>query len=180
MKTAITGSIGAGKTYVCQMLRQRGIDVYDCDSAAKRIMRTDPDIRRRLTSLIGPQAYRADGTQDKAVIAQFLLASKAGAEAINQIVHPAVASDYIASGLDYMECALLFQAGFDRLVQRTIAVTAPEELRISRITRRDNITPDKAREWIAAVWPQEEIARRADIVIINDGRPIDIKQITNT
>jgi dephospho-CoA kinase len=53
MKTGITGGIGSGKSYVCQLLRQRGIEVYDCDQAAKRIMRTSADVRQRLQQLIG-------------------------------------------------------------------------------------------------------------------------------
>ena len=61
MKIGIAGGIGSGKSYVCALIRQRGFEVYDCDSAAKRLIRTDPDIRQQLTSLIGPDTYTADG-----------------------------------------------------------------------------------------------------------------------
>ena len=57
MKIGITGGIGSGKSYVCRLLEQRGYTVYDCDSAAKRLIRTSPFIRRRLTALIGPETY---------------------------------------------------------------------------------------------------------------------------
>ena len=57
MKIGITGGIGSGKSYVCRLLEARGYAVYDCDSAAKRLIRTSPFIRRRLTALIGPQTY---------------------------------------------------------------------------------------------------------------------------
>ena len=50
MKIGITGGIGSGKGYVCRLLEQRGYTVYDCDSAAKRLIRTSPYIRRRLSS----------------------------------------------------------------------------------------------------------------------------------
>ena len=57
MKIGITGGIGSGKSYVCRLLQQRGYEVYDCDSAAKRLIRTSPEIRQELTALIGPDAY---------------------------------------------------------------------------------------------------------------------------
>ena len=77
MKIGIAGGIGSGKSYVCRQLQRRGITVYDCDSAAKRLIRTSPDIRRQLTALIGPDTYTAEGQLNKAAVAQFLLASEA-------------------------------------------------------------------------------------------------------
>ena len=61
MKTGITGGIGTGKSYICRKLNERGIEVYDCDAAAKRLIRTSPVIRQQLTQLIGPDTYTADG-----------------------------------------------------------------------------------------------------------------------
>ena len=57
MKIGITGGIGSGKSYVCQRLKAHGIDVYDCDAAAKRLIRTSTTIRPQLTALIGPEVY---------------------------------------------------------------------------------------------------------------------------
>lgn len=169
MKTAITGGIGSGKSFVCARLAARGIEVYDCDRAAKRLINGSPDIRRRLTELIGTGTYTPDGRLDKGVVASFLLASEANTKAIDDIVHPAVAQDFIASGAEWMECALLFQSGFDRLVDRTIVVTAPESVRINRIMVRDSITEEKAREWLTRQWPQEKVRLLADYEITNDG-----------
>ena len=65
MKTGITGGIGSGKSYVCRLLSQRGIEVYDCDAAAKRLIRTSPELRSQLLALIG--------SLEKSDIARFLL-----------------------------------------------------------------------------------------------------------
>lgn len=169
MKTAITGGIGSGKSYVCQRLALRGINIYDCDAAAKRLMRTSPLLRQQLTDLIGPDTYHADGTLNKAAVAAFLLASESHAKAIDSVVHPAVALDFEQSGLQWMECAILFESGFDRLVDRVVVVTADTDVRIRRIMQRDNISEAKARQWIARQWAQEEVVRRADYVIRNNG-----------
>ena len=110
MKIGITGGIGSGKSYVCKRLEARGIQVYDCDSAAKRLIRTSPDIHDRLASLIGPEVW-TDGQLNKAVMAQFLLASEENAKAIDAIVHPAVFRDFEQSGLQWMESAILYESG---------------------------------------------------------------------
>lgn len=178
MKTAVTGGIGSGKSYVCKALAARGIDVYDCDRAAKRLMRTSETIRRRLTELIGDEAYKADGTLDKAVVAAFLLMSDDNNRRLNAIVHPAVAADFMTSGMQWMECAILFESGFDRLVDCKICVTAPTDVRIDRIMRRDGITRDKALEWINRQMAQDDVAGRCDFIVNNDGTADIEAQIT--
>ena len=169
MKIGITGGIGSGKSYVCQRLKAHGIDVYDCDAAAKRLIRTSTTIRQQLTALIGPEVYIGDQL-DKAVVAHFLLESEANAKAIDQIVHPAVFRDFEESGMEWMESAILYESGINQLVDRVIVVTAPEEIRIQRVMQRDAISREKTLQWIQRQWPQEEVRQRADYEIINDGK----------
>lgn len=172
MKTGIAGGIGSGKSYVCRRLEARGFQVYDCDHAAKRLMRTSPVLREALTRLIGPDTYlpEAHGYRlNKAAVARFLLESDAHARAVDAIVHPAVFRDFEESGMQWMESAIMYESGIYRLVDRVIVVTAPEELRIQRIMQRDGISREKALEWIGRQWPQEEVVRRADYEIVNDG-----------
>ncbi len=161
MKTGITGGIGSGKSYVCKLLAQRGIEVYDCDAAAKRLIRTSPRLRQQLKALIG--------SLDKAAISRFLLANEKNQQAVNAIVHPAVFQDFEESGMMWMESAILFESGADKLVDRVVVVTAPEEVRIQRVMQRDGITREKALQWIARQWPQEQVKARADFEIVNDG-----------
>lgn len=166
---AITGGIGSGKTYLCNVLAARGIRIYDCDSAARRIMQKSDDVRRRLTRLIGSCAYMPSGALDKAAVAKFLLESEGNAKAINAIVHPAVAEDFLASGYRWMECPLLFESGFHKLVDVRVCVVAPLETRVERIMRRDGIMRVKALEWVGRQMEQEEVAARCEHIIVNDG-----------
>lgn len=168
MKYAITGGIGSGKSYVCQLLRQRGIDVYDCDAGAKRLMRTDRALQQRLSAAVGQDVF-PDGVLNKALLSTFLLASETNNKIVNSIVHPSVGDDFIASGMQWMECAILFEAGFEKYVDRVICVSAPAEVRIQRVMQRDGISRDKALEWIERQMSQDEKERRSDYVIINDG-----------
>lgn len=196
MKVAITGGIGSGKSFVCSLLKKRGIAVYDCDAAAKRLMRTSPELQQQLIELIGPEAYLTSGaskpsktstpskasmpsepsmTLNKAEVARFLLASPENAQALDAIVHPAVARDFVASGQQWMECAILYESGFDRLVDKVIVVTAPLEVRIQRVMQRDSISREKTLEWMGRQWSQEEVLRHADYEIVNDGNA-DLEQ----
>lgn len=167
---AITGGIGSGKSYVCQLLEKHGIKVYDCDAAAKRLMRTSAMLRQQLRQLVGPQVYRGCILQ-KRVLAEFLLASEANKQAVNEIVHPAVALDFIESDYQWLESAILFDSGFHRRVPFSfvVCVSAPEDVRVQRIMARDGISEAKALEWIHRQMPQEQVEGLSNFVIQNDG-----------
>lgn len=161
MRYCLTGGIGAGKSYVCSILRERGVEIYDTDNAAKRLIAQSPEIRQQLKELIGGL--------DKQTIAAFLLKSEENKLAINSIVHPAVIKDFLDSGYEWMECAIIYEAHLEQYVDKVIAVTAPREVRIERIMSRDGISRKEAEQWIDAQYPQEKVAERADFVIDNDG-----------
>ena len=168
VKVAVTGGIGSGKSYVCRLIERRGIHVYDCDSAAKRIMASSDEIKVALCRVVGDDVL-SEGRIDKVVLASYLLKSEKNAQQINRIVHPAVAEDFISSGYSWMECAILFSSGFDKLVDKVVCVTAPLEVRVDRIVRRDNISRDNALEWIGRQMPQEKVKTLSDYEIVNDG-----------
>ncbi len=171
MKIAITGGIGSGKSYVCQILEKQGIKVYDCDAEAKRLMRTDAELQAGLKKLVGEEVYSADGILQKPVLAQFILTSEANKQAVNDVVHPAVARDFEQSNCEWMESAILFDSGFDRRTHfdKVVCVSAPVAVRLQRIMQRDHISQEKAQQWIDAVMPQEELIARSDYEIVNDG-----------
>ena len=165
---AITGGIGSGKSFVCDILRRRGFGVYDCDAAAKRLMATDKDLQRKLSLLVGNGVF-VNGVLQKSVLARFILQGTANKLAVNDIVHPAVASDYLSSGCQWLESAILFDANFDRRVpfDIIIGVVAPDEVRTARIMARDGISREQAQQWIGCQMPQETVARLCDYIISN-------------
>lgn len=165
---AITGGIGSGKSFVCDILRRRGFGVYDCDAAAKRLMATDKDLKRELSQLVGNGVY-SNGVLQKSVLAQFILESEDNKQAVNHIVHPAVAADYLSSGCQWLESAILFDANFDQRVtfDIIIGVVAPDEVRTERIMTRDGISREQALQWIGCQMPQETVARLCDYIISN-------------
>lgn len=171
MKVGIAGGIGSGKSYVARRLALRGIRVYDCDSAAKRIMRSEA-IQQQLQALIGSKP-------DKQALTQYLLQSDDHARAINAIVHPAVFADFERSGLEWLESGIMYESGANRYVDRVVVVTAPEEVRLQRIMQRDAISRKQALQWLSRQWPQERVRQLADFEIVNDGLTDIDKQLNN-
>ena len=105
------------------------------------------------------------------MLAAFLLENDAHKQAVNDIVHPAVATDFMLSNLQWLESAILFESGFNHRVKfnHVVCVSAPLEMRVRHIMKRDSITRESALQWIDRQMPQEEIEKRADFVIVNDG-----------
>ena len=171
LKIGLAGGIGSGKSYVARLLARHGISVYDCDNAAKRLMRSE-EIQQQLEQLIGCKP-------DKQALTRFLLASDDNAKAINAIVHPAVFRDFEESGFLWLESGIMFESGANHYVDRDVVVTAPEEIRIQRIMQRDNISREQAHEWMQRQWPQERVRQMADYEIINDGIADVDQQITH-
>lgn len=179
MKTSygITGGIASGKSAVCRLLHAMGHPVFYCDDEAKRIIRTAPDVRRELTAVVGEGVYDDEGRLVKSVLAAYICRGRDCSKRVDAIVHPRVREAYKAwharqtAETTFMECALLFESGFDRLVDRTVLVHTDDEVRLARLMARDGISRAQARKWMALQMTEEEKLARADIVISNDGTP---------
>lgn len=170
MKVGITGGIGSGKSTVCRLFAQRGVAVYDSDAAAKRLM--GGVLRPAVEARFGATIYR-DGVLDRAQLADVVFRDPAALADLNAIVHPAVASDFVSwaaeqSG-DYvvLESAILFEAGLEGAVDRTVAVLAPLELRVARTCRRDGCDAESVRRRIAAQADDDVLRDRADYTLVN-------------
>lgn len=187
MIIGLTGGIGSGKSTIAKQLRQMDYAVYDTDSEAKRIIVEDAHVREQITALFGEEVYQ-NGVYQTALVAQRVFADRSLLAQLNAIVHPAVRADILRTlptppfkggsssplkgklgGVIFVECAILYQAGFDTLCDKVVAVTAPEEVRLARVLARDHSTVDKVRARMRAQEIERDI-ERADIVINNDGK----------
>lgn len=184
-KVGITGGIGSGKSTVCAILAEFGVAVYDSDSRAKRLMNEDNTLRERLLERFGSEVYCAEGL-NRIYLAERVFGNPEELKALNAIVHPAVMDDFDRWALEQegsyvvLESAILFEASLDRRVDVSVAVMAPEELRIERAMQRDGAQ----REQIVArmnnqISDQERVAR-AKYTIVNidiDNLRSDVEQL---
>ena len=174
IKRAITGGIGSGKSYICRLLEEKGFSVFYCDDEAKHIIRTNLDVRKALKTLVGDDVYSPTGELNKPKLAAYICLGPAYSKKVDAIVHPLVRDCYIdwnaqqKAPITYMESAILYESGFDVLVDQVVLVHASEDTRIARIMERDNIDRTTALRWISLQMPEVEKLKRADIVIDNE------------
>ena len=142
---AISGGIGSGKSVVAAMLRAMGHEVYDCDSRAKKIMDSDSAIISRIASEVCAEAVVC-GSIDRRRLAEVVFSDAHALSRLNSIVHGAVRSD---RSLAFVETAILYQSGLDRMVNEVWQVVAPLSLRLGRAMRRDNASEQAVRARIA-------------------------------
>ena len=172
MKVGITGGIGSGKSTVCRRFAQKGIAVYDSDAAAKRLMQEDGALRRQLAGRFGEGTFR-NGVLDRAYLAGIVFADPQALADLNALVHPVVMRDFDAwaarqeGSYVILESAILFEAGLEGCVDKTVAVLAPRELRIERTCRRDGCGADQVVRRIAAQLDDDALSARADYVVVN-------------
>ena len=185
----VTGGIGSGKSYICRIISSLGFPVYNCDAEAKKLMNTNKHIINSLKQLIGENSYDSEGNLNKPIIAQFLFANEENAHKINSVVHPVVKEDFRSwasaqnADLIFMESAILFESGFNDVVDNVITITAPPETRIERTIRRDNTTREQVIARMIQQMQDEERVRLSDYIIsnnTNDNVEQQIKTIIET
>ena len=173
----LTGGIGSGKTTVAKYFEELGVPVYIADSEAKALMNRSKVIRRKLIALFGNEAY-LENTLNRLFIAQQIFNDKKLLNAMNAIVHPKVASHFKRwvnkqdSPYVISEAAILFENGSYKKYEFIITVTAPENIRLQRVIKRDNSNKQKVEAIMANQWSDQEKIKRSDFVIEN----IDLEQ----
>lgn len=173
----LTGPTGAGKGAVGRLLEQRGCRVIDCDRLARVIVEPGRPALAELAEAFGADILRADGTLDRALLAQRGFATPESNALLCSLTHPRVAelvreesAEILAQGLHaVVDAPLLFESKLDAECDCRVAVLAPAEVRLRRIIERDGITEEAARRRMSAQQPDGFYASRAEYVIVNDG-----------
>jgi dephospho-CoA kinase len=184
LKIGITGNIGSGKTTVSKMFEVLGIPVFYADAAAKNIMTADPVLIADIKKTFGDAAYLADGNLDRKYIANIVFNDDKELAKLNALTHPAVfrAFDtWVADikNVPYVikEAALLFESTSYKMCDYSLLVTAPLELRIDRVTKRDHITRTEVEAREAKQFTEAKKRELADYIIENDESKLLIPQV---
>jgi len=174
LQIGITGGIGSGKSIVCKVFSCLGIPVYDADTRAKWLTNHMPEIREKVITLLGKNAYDSNGEYDRAYVSSLVFQDENLLKQLNSIIHPVVMKDtldWVAkqnSGYVIKEAAIMKKAGDGNDLDYVIVVEAPVALRIERILQRDNRSETEIEAIIKRQISDEERNGIADFVIIND------------
>jgi dephospho-CoA kinase len=183
MIIGLTGGIGSGKTIVAKLFETMGCIIYNSDERAKELY-FNKDIKQQVIALLGKEAYINDVELNKAFIAQVIFSDKDKLQQLNAIIHPAVKQDfksvvnqYSFETLIIKETALLFEENISKEVDVSILVTAPIELKIERVMKRNHLSRAEVEKRMSAQWTDEQKIPLATYVIINDGKEALIPQV---
>lgn len=168
----LTGGIASGKSAAAEMLRSAGAQIVDTDEISKAISAKD-----EVTSLLSENFPSAavGGKIDRRKLRGIVFSSAEERKKLEHIMHPLIRRETErqigASGknITVLVAPLLFEAGFDDLADVTVTVSCGDDERIRRLTARDNISEELAREMIAAQMTDSERETRADHTVRNDG-----------
>jgi dephospho-CoA kinase len=185
LQIGITGGIGSGKSLVSSIFKHLGVPVYDADSHAKNIMTTDGILISSIKKEFGDLAYNSDGTLNRVYLGNHVFNDETKLAKLNSLVHPRVALDYESwverhGDAKYVlkEAALLFEAQTAGNLDKIIVVSAPEQIRIKRVLKRDtHRTVEQLRGIVEKQMPEDEKLRRADFIIVNDESELVIPQV---
>jgi len=183
LKIGITGGIGAGKSTVAGIFKVLGVPVFDADATAKNILNTDPVLRDQVALTFGSETYK-NGLLDKKYLATLVFNNPDQLAKLNALVHPATitAADKWASCFSdrpyiIKEAALLFEAGTNVGLDYIIGVTAPVELRITRVMDRDKVSREEVLSRMQHQLDDTEKMKRCDFVIDNSDASLVIPQV---
>ena len=170
----IIGGIGSGKSTAAELFRQSGAAVIDADNIGHQVLLL-PDVKNAVLKRWGSAVFGEDGEIDRRALAAVVFADEKELAHLKSLTHPLIAEEvhrqqeqHAQNGVQLclLDAPLLFEAGWEHLVNQVIFVEAPAEVRWERV---------KSRGWSETEWQQRETAqlpveekkRRADFVLDN-------------
>jgi len=174
IKVGLTGGIGSGKSVVANLFADLGIPIYNSDERAKKMMSNDEELKSSIISIFGDQAYSYDKL-DRKYLASKVFNNRELLNKLNAVVHPAVRSDYNKWAEDQTthysirEAAILFESGSYKDCDVISLVSAPEELRIRRVTERDGVTSEEVKARVDNQWTDDKRGELSHYFINKDG-----------
>jgi dephospho-CoA kinase len=174
----LTGGIASGKSTLAAALRELGAPVIDADAIARAVVRRGTPALQEIARAFGTGVLGPDGELDRPAMAAIVFTDPAARTRLEAIVHPAIRAEVAAEtsrlaaaghDLAFYDVPLLYERGLEREVDCVVVVHAPRALQLERLQARDRMTPEEAEARLGAQLPIDEKARRADVVVSNEG-----------
>lgn len=178
----LTGGIGSGKTTIANYFAEMGVPVYIADDEAKKVMQSE-GIIKKIKATFGNSLFENE-ILNRAKLAEIVFNNADKLAQLNAIVHPAVKTDFELwllnnKNYDYViyEAAILFESGRYKECDVIITVTAPEEVRIERVLKRDNTTREQVLSRINMQWSDEKRISLSNFIINNSNLKIAKEEV---
>lgn len=175
MKTKIiglTGGIGSGKTTIANYFADLGVPVYIADTEAKKILYF-PEVVQEIAQVFGEEVL-TDNMPDRKKLASVVFNNPEKLKQLNAIIHPRVRQHFVDWAEQHKkerfvikEAAILFESGSFKDCDKVILVTAPKEVRIKRVMKRDGVSKEEVLERMKNQWDEEKKKKLSDFIIEN-------------
>lgn len=173
-RVGITGNIGSGKSYVCKMFERLGIPVFYSDDETKKLYLI-PSVKEQIIKRFGEEVYFEDGTLNRKLLSYHLFKNEEAMKFIESVLYPALNQHFDewceqqTSPYVLYESAILFEKNYGKYFDKIIFVSAPEDIRLQRVMKRDDCTEENVRSRMRLQMSEETKISKADFVIYNDG-----------
>ncbi|MEG2103260.1 dephospho-CoA kinase [Flavobacterium sp. FlaQc-28] len=178
----LTGGIGSGKTTIANFFKEKGVPVYIADDEAKKVMQSI-EIIDQIKSVFGETLFE-NNILNRAKLAEIVFNNADKLAQLNAIVHPAVKKDFENwlqqhKNDQYVvyEAAILFESGRYKECDYIVTVTAPIEVRIERVIKRDNTTREQVLSRMEMQWNDEKRISLSNFVINNSNLKIANEEV---
>ena len=171
----LTGGVASGKSTVSQQFERLGVPVIDADVIAREVVQPGRPALEAIRDAFGADVIAADGSLDRATMRRRVFSVASERRRLEGILHPLIRQRMFdqATQCDYPYCILaiplLVEAGMADQVDRVLVVDVDEQTQVARLTRRDDISDDQARQMLRAQASREDRLAVADDVIDNSG-----------
>ena len=178
-KIGITGNIGSGKSYVCKIFENLGIPVFYSDDETKKLYLI-PSVKTLIINRFGQEVYFDDGTLNRKLLSYHLFKNEEAMRFIESVLYPALNQHFDQwceqqkSPYVLYESAILFEKNYEKFFDKIIFVSAPEDIRLQRVMKRDDCSEENVRSRMRLQFDENTKISKADYVIYNDGtKPVE-------
>ena len=183
IKVGITGGIGVGKTYICNILKKMGYSIFSSDQVSKKLVYENTFVRDQIKFFFGEDIIENEKINRKKLATQ-VFSNKKKLKKLNEIIHPFVKKEFdkwISNRYDekvvFKEAAILFEANSQKNLDYVVCVSAKLQDRINRVMQRDKVDSDSVEKRISMQMPQNEKEKLSDFVIFNSKDDLVLPQI---
>ena len=179
MIIGITGGTGCGKTTLLKVIAEKGGLILDCDAIYHQLLTTDAALLKAIENRF-PGTVE-DGQLQRKKLGSVVFSDENALLDLNRITHSAIKEEILRrleSGprLAAIDAIALFEGGLAEFCGVTVAVTAPAEVRVQRLMKRDSISEDYARSRIAAQHDEAWFRQRCDWILENNGTEMQFRE----
>lgn len=181
----LTGMSGAGKSTACKLFQEAGFYIIDCDGICRELVKKGTPCLKEIVSGFGSGILTAEGELNRGLMGKIIFSDPNKRIKLNGIMYPyvsySVIKQIIFSNSEYtvLDAPTLFESGLENICEKIVSVAADKEVLINRITVRDGITREEAKNRLDSQYDADFFREKSDMLIMNNGSEEELSRKIN-